>query len=570
MRIKIYSAVLSLLLLASCQNSLDLYPLAQPSAEKWYSNETEIQLALNDLYRLEWWQWDEDNTSVSYLSDDGFYRQALTPIKAGTVTSQWDFSTNFWRNGYKAIARANRAIVALNSSETKSKVSQAKLDVYLAEARFHRAAQYAKLVDKFGDVVYSDGVVSIEDAYTIGRTDKKTVTTKIYEDFDFAIANLPDSYAATAIKRVTKGVALAFKARFALYQQDFTTAAAAAKACMDLKQYTLHPDYGTLFLQSTKNSKEIVFSIPRSLEQKITLGPTSDKITRNSGGFAATNPTWDLFCSYLCTDGKTIDKSPLYDPRNPFKNRDPRCTATIVEFGQPHLGFIYDPHPNAVQVLRLSSNSLVTNNDNRVNAQFASFNGLVWKKGIDDSWLLNGRLVEPEQIIIRYADVLLMYAEAKIELNQIDESVLSAMNAVRARAYKVAASATTLYPAITETNQAELRKLLRIERRMEFANEGLRYMDIVRWKIAGKVLNRPIYGMLDPVDLKAKVIEKGLWFFPGTPTIDEDGTPDFSAMAATGLIKNLVPTAWTDRQYLWPIPTAEIQINPNMKQNAGY
>ena len=87
MRKKIYSAVLGLILLASCQNSLDLYPLAEPSAEKWYSNETEIQLALNDLYRIDWWQWDEDGTNNSFLSDDGFYRQALSEIKAGTVTS---------------------------------------------------------------------------------------------------------------------------------------------------------------------------------------------------------------------------------------------------------------------------------------------------------------------------------------------------------------------------------------------------------------------------------------------------------------------------------------------------
>ena len=139
MKKNIYIAALSFLLLASCQNSLDLYPLAEPSAEKWYSNETEIQLALNDLYRIDFWQWDEDGTGINYLSDDGFYRQTLTPIKSGTVTSQWAFSTTLWRNSYKAIARANRAIVALNSAETKAKVSQAKLDVYLAEARLHRA-----------------------------------------------------------------------------------------------------------------------------------------------------------------------------------------------------------------------------------------------------------------------------------------------------------------------------------------------------------------------------------------------------------------------------------------------
>lgn len=569
MKAKIYSAVLSLLILVSCQNSLDLYPLAEPSAEKWYSNEVEIQLALNDLYRIDFWQWDEDGTNNNFLSDDGFYRQSLSEIKAGTVTSQSGFSTNLWRNSYKAIARANRAISALNSAETKSKVSQAKLDVYLAEARFHRAAQYAKLVNKFGDVVYSDDVISIEDAYTKGRTDKKAVTAKIYEDFDFAIKNLPLSYPASAVKRVSRGSAMALKARYALYEKDYRVAAEAAKACMDLGQYELHGDYANLFLQSTKNSKEVIFSIPRSLELKITLGPTSDKLTRNSGGFAAANPTWDLFCSYLCTDGNTIDNSPLYNPRNPFKNRDPRCTASIVEFGTPHLGFIYDPNPTALQVTRLSSNSRVTNNDNRANAQFASFNGLVWKKGIDDSWLLNGRLIEPEQIIIRYADILLMYAEAKIELNEIDKSVLDAMNLVRARAYKVTLTSVN-YPAIKNGNQAQLRKQLRMERRMELASEGLRYMDIVRWRLAEKVLTRPIYGLLDPKDLKEKVVDKNLWFFAGTPKIDEDGIPDFSEMANTGLIRNLVPTAWNNRQYLWPIPTQEIQINKNMKQNEGY
>jgi hypothetical protein len=136
---------------------------------------------------------------------------------------------------------------------------------------------------------------------------------------------------------------------------------------------------------------------------------------------------------------------------------------------------------------------------------FASFNGLVWKKGIDDSWLQNGRQIEPEQIIIRYADILLMYAEAKIELNEIDKSVLDAMNLVRARAYKVAL-ADANYPAIKNGNQVQLRKQLRMERRMELAAEGMRYMDLVRWRLAEKVLTRPIYGLLDPKDLKEKVM----------------------------------------------------------------
>ncbi len=565
----LYIAIVGILFLTSCENSLDLYPLSQPSADKWYSNETEIQMALNDQYRSDWWSPDED-IAWDYLSDDGYTRNALSPIKAGTVNSQWGTSTGLWTNSYKAIARVNRTLEALNSDQTKSKVLASKLNVYIAEARFFRAAQYAILITHFGDVVYSDNVVSIEKAYTIGRTDKKVVLQKIYADFDSAAVYLPKNYSTSAIKRVTKGAAYALKARVALYMGDFSSAAKAAKACIDLGEYTLHSDYGNLFLQTTKNSKETIFGLPRSIELKVNIGLALYKLPRTAGGYGNFCPTWDLLCSYLCTDGLTIDKSPLYDPRKPFLNRDPRCTATIVEFGTAFLGYIYDPNPYTLNVIRLSTNTLVKNNDNRVNAQYASFNGLVWKKGIDDTWLLNSGNLEPDQIIVRYADVLLMYAEAKIELGEIDQSVLDAMNQVRARAYKVAYTATTSYPVITTNDQTQLRKIIRMERRMELSTEGLRYMDIVRWKLASKVLNRPIYGMLDPTDLKAKVVDKGLWFFPGIPTIDEDGVPSFKAMEDAGLIKNIVPCQWNDRQYLWPIPTAEIQINSNMKQNDGY
>ncbi|WP_064198640.1 MULTISPECIES: RagB/SusD family nutrient uptake outer membrane protein [Emticicia] len=569
-RIK-YIAFIAILCLSACQNTLDLYPLAQPSAEKWYSNEAEIQLALNDLYRGDFWIPDAE-TGSEVLSDDAFTRTALSPIKAGTVNSQWGTAATLWRNSYKAIARANRAFVALNSPETKANVPAANLAIYLAEIRFHRASQYARLVTHFGDVVYSEDVIELDKAYNIGRTDKKTVISKIYADLDAAAAALPKSYAASAVKRITKGAALAMKARTALYVGDFKIAAEAAKACIDLATYSLHPSYANLFLQNTKDSREIVFGLPRSVAFNVFIASSEvlNRITRNSGGFGAICPTWDLFCAYLCTDGLPIDKSPLYDPRNPFKNRDPRCTASIVEFGTTHLGFTYDPNPTALRVLRVATNTQVTNNDNRANAQFASFNGLVWKKGIDDTYLQNGNRVEPDQIIIRYADVLLMYAEAKIELNEIDQSVRDAINAVRARAYGVAPTATASYPAVTATTQTDLRKIVRIERRMEFAFENLRYMDIVRWKLAGKVFSRPIYGMLDPTDLKAKLVDKNLWFFPSTPVIDEDGLANFKPMFDAGLIKLIVPCEWQERQYLWPIPTSEIQINPNMKQNEGY
>ena len=221
--------------------------------------------------------------------------------------------------------------------------------------------------------------------------------------------------------------------------------------------------------------------------------------------------------------------------------------------------------------MNYNTGQMITNNDTRAVAQYASYNGLVWKKGMDASCLENAFRIEPVKIIMRYADVLLMYAEAKIELNQIDQSVLDAINQVRARAYGVDYTNTSAYPAVTTTNQSELRTILRTERRMEFPREGLRYMDLMRWRLMDKVMTKKVYMMLYPSSLLIeRVVNQGNWFWPFAPEIDENGLADFTAMEAAGKIAVLATKNWDDRQYLWPIPTTEIQINPNMKQNPGY
>src|SRR5690606_3365822 len=194
----------------------------------------------------------------------------------------------------------------------------------------------------------------------------------------------------------------------------------------------------------------------------------------------------------------------------------------------------------------------------------------VFKTGVSTDWSDDNR-TDPDKIIVRYADVLLMYAEASVEMNQIDQSVLDAINMVRARAYKVPHTDTGNYPAVTTTDQDELRKLVRIERRMELPMEGLRYMDLIRWRLAEKVLNRDIYGMLEVAELRTKIVNQGLWFFPDIPEIDEDGCPDFTAMHQAGLIQRLALRDFdASKQYLWPIPTSEIIINDNLEQNDGY
>lgn len=221
-------------------------------------------------------------------------------------------------------------------------------------------------------------------------------------------------------------------------------------------------------------------------------------------------------------------------------------------------------------VLNLKTGSMVKNNDNRAVNINAPFNGLLMKKGIDEDYSDDYK-ADPDIVIVRYADVLLMYAEAKIELNEIDGSVNDAINQVRARAYKVGVDETSRYPAVTATDQKSLRKAIRFERRMELAFEGRRYMDLIRWKLAEKALNEPSYGLLDVADLKTKVIDAGLWFFPGTPSIDDNAITDLSSLYSQGLIKLFGITAFdAGKNYLWPIPSKEIIVNPNLKQNPGY
>jgi len=565
MKYKIIILLACILSLNSCSD-LDLNPLSEGSSANWYSNESEIKMAVNDLYRKVFWTLDDD-----FWTDDWSYRETLTPITNATINGEWSTLQTWWANSYKCIARANT--ILSNLQLNKGGLPQAILDQYIAEARFVRAAQYAKLISHWGDVIYFTDKIDLDESFSMEKTDKEIILQSVYEDYDFAASKLPLSYGTSENMRATKGAALAMKARIALYFEDWAICRDAAKACIDLGVYDLYPDFSELFLSKTKNTQETIFSIPQSVELNSYFDQNcKDYVTRNTGaGWAAKNPSWDLFCAFLCTDGLPIDESPLFNPREPFENRDPRCTATIVEFQTPHLGFMFQPHPDSLVVWNFNTGKYQKNNDTRANAQYAAYAGMMWKKRVDEDWA-DDYLVGFEIHVVRYADVLLMYAESEIELGEINQEMLDAtINKVRARAYKVDVSDKEQYPAVNVATQADLRRSLRIERRMELAWEGVRYMDIIRWKLAEKVLNTGIYGMLDVAELREKIVNQDLWFFPQVPPIDEDGVVDFTPMYNAGLVKKFAQRSFDKtRQYLWPIPSKEIIINSNLQQNTGY
>ena len=552
---------LNLLLLTACHD-LDLNPLASGSTETWYSNEKEVEMAVNNLYAPVFWSTDGDD-----WSDDEMYRESLTPFQNATLTSETSTVKKRWETLYKKISRANGVII--NSKRAiENGASESVINIYMAEARFARATAYAELINKFGDVPLVVKDIDINEGLSMGRTPMNEVKDFVYKEFDEIAEILPVE--CKGIQRATKGAALAYKARYALYFKDYELAAKATKQVMDLDVYSLHPSYRDLFLPKTKNAKESIFLIPRSIEYNSAIG-TTGKLPRNFRGYAAPNPTWDLMASYPCTDGLPIDESPLFDSHNPFLNRDPRLSQTIIPFGENFLGVEYNPHPLAKEVMDFRTGKLIKNNDTRTNTPYAAYNGLLYKKGIDESALENGKKIDPDMILMRYADVLLMYAEAKIELGQIDQSVVDAMNQVRARAYGVDAKDVDAYPEFTIKDQKSLRKEVRVERRIELADEGLRYMDLMRWRLMDKAMSKSCNIMLYPTSLLIEqIVNKGEWFWPYAPEIDEDGLADFSKMENEGKVGSASKRQWDERQYLWPIPSTEILINPNMKQNPGY
>ncbi|RIV19075.1 RagB/SusD family nutrient uptake outer membrane protein [Fibrisoma montanum] len=554
--------ILLLITSVTACNTLDLNPLSEPSSETFYSNQTELELAVNDLYRLDFWGNDNEQ-----FTDNYWHRGQLgNAVTFGTMNAEDATVQAYWTACYKAIARANSFLA--NKDRAQANTPASVMTQLEAEMRLIRAYQYSRLITHFGDVPLMTRPMVLEDSYGVTRTSQAEVLKFIFDELDFAIANLPQSYPASAVRRLTKGAAMAVKARTALYTGNWAVAKDAAQAIMQFTgagAYSLHPSYSQLFLKAGETSPELIISIPRDEAQKVFTTGTNvqDQLPRVTGGFGAQIPTREMVDAYECRDGKPIDESPLYNPKEPFKNRDPRLTASIVEFGTQWLGYTYQPHPDSTTIFSSKENRRVSNLDTRAVAAFASFTGFLWKKGVDQSWA-DKRSEDNDAILLRYAEVLLTYAEAKIELGEVDASVLSAINQVRARAYGVAVGQTSAYPAVTTSDRAELRRIVRRERRVEFAKEGLRYMDLIRWKLAEKALTRPVIGLPDPT-----AQNRTKWPFPGVTPIDDDGIADYSGFGAD--VKVVAQRSFDKtRQYLWPIPALERRVNSSLTQNPGY
>jgi len=572
-KINLIILAFSMVLILSCNKDyLNRFPESDPNSATYYTTADQLTLAINAAYNNLSYQQDgfPYQMQLEGTSDIIWQRPATDAqtIGLGQHTSNTAMIKTIWTQSYIGIGRCNALLDNMNKA--KSVTSAAQYSRIEGEAKFLRAYYYGTLISLYGDVPLVVKSMPTEESY-LARTPKAEVLNAIFNDLDSAAAKLPLSYTGTDIGRATKTSALAFKSRIALYNAKWDVAAAASKAVIDLGYHALYPNYRNLFMYVGENSKESIFAFDYKLTIRTNAAPQNNQ-ARNSSGYSGLIPTRALADSYECTDGLTIDKSTLYSTVDPFKNRDPRMRQTLLGdgdtwFGAGGITFNMTLHPDSTTCSRYTPTFAKIPNLEVTNA-FSSYSGFIMKKYLDPQDMAVPNQSELAFMLIRYAEVLLNYAEAKIELNQIDASVLDAINLVRARGYGVAATQTTLYPAIKTTNQTELRAIVRRERKIELAGEGLRVFDIRRWNIAEKVMNGILFG---------KAMNKAIYYSLPKPALDENSSPDYtsftSLLSVVGNFKIMDnPRVFKSHNLLWPIPQAELDVNknPGFKQNPGY
>ncbi len=509
MKINIYLALILLLFMSvtGCKKDLlDITPLDKINPDDFFKNAKEAEIALNGVYNAVEGPWDV-RISFDAMSDDLYDQypwEGPTDIGRGNHGPTTSYMRWKWSNDYRGIARANLFIANMEVAEFESDIK----DRMIAEAKFMRAYLYADLVDFYEDVPLVLEPQELADA-NIAKSPKATILTAIYKDLDEAAPDLPNGYSGGDIGRATKGAAYAIKARVKLYNGEWADAATAAKQVMDLPGYGLYSDYEGLFSVAAENNEEIIFDIQYMKDKKSSGYST---VIRNWRSFV---PLVNLTNDYYMANGLPItDGGSGYDITNPFDGRDPRMYATLQLPGKITNGEVYIPK-NDFSPSGMALNKWVE-----------------W--GNNEYW--NS---EVNIIVMRYADVLLMYAEAQNENVGSDASVYAAINEVRDRA--------GMPDVLAGLSKDQMREEIRHERRIEFVAEGLRYSDIRRWRIAEDV-------MTDGIGYNRHKLED-----PSDPTkwVYEEIVTDARTFDAS-------------KHYVWPIPQVEIETNSDLVQHTAW
>jgi len=500
------------------------------------------------------------------------------PLLTGTITAGDPLFATIWQYMYEGIQRANDAILNI---PLKSPSSEEKKARYVAECMFLRAYFYFRLNQVYKGVpIYLEPFTA--DEVTKARSSEAAVWDQIVADLTACIQepNLPDRYQAGNANygHITKSAAYALRGKAYLYREEWAKAAADFKKVQEAG-HSLFVDYKALFEEANEQCPEMIFSLQHRSESgygnNFQLFCGWPSVFRRGWNYYMPSPNlvdlyenidgspfnWNAiipgFTSlnvderevYFLRDNLTAEeyeaaekrgaKMSLYLPngneeriKKAYENRDPRLQATVLTPYASFRGAFNFTDVESVQTMRWPFRGQAAvggdiQSDTQIN--FYYFYRKFVQEGV--TGLVDRNYGPTDFPFIRYADVLLMWAEALNEQGLQDEAVAK-VNEVRARA---GVALLNTNAATQVTGQDNLRERIQNERRVEFPNEGINYFDELRWET-----------------WKDKVFQAGngkkqIW---GTNVSNYNYKGDFL--------------------YTWPIPTGEIQMNPNLVQNPGW
>lgn len=545
-------AGVALTLMASCSDFLDTLPSDALTPETTWKTEQDAQKFLIGCY--DGWEKGEELLYMDCASDFGynnFQWEGYKDFGNGTL-SQANPGTNFY--DYTIIRRCNTLLENIDKIDFSDE--KVKKDL-IAQARVIRAYRYFKMNWLYGGVAQIGNYGSAQEAQ-VERATEAQIREFIHTELDECTSDLSEKPAARG--RIAQGAALAIRMREALYYGDWQVAKDKAQAIIDLSKkngnlYELEKGadgYSRLFQVAGQDSKEIILAV-QYINSTKPLGVIGQMYNNGDGGWSSIVPTYQLIDTYEMKSGLTITESGSgYDPAHPFKNRDPRLALTVI---YPGADYIKADGTKAV------FNTLDKTIDGSANANFmtaadnASKTGLTWNKYLGpitqyaDIWKSNAC-----PIVFRYAEVLLTWAEAENELNGPSEDVYAKIDEVRTRVGM---------PKVDQSkynSKETLRELIWRERGVEFAGEGIRRADILRWKtsdgkmLAEKVLNVTLERRVGTVDMKGSDPES-------RATIKQD---------ASAADKKIEDRKFEKKNRYFPFGQEVLDKNPKLTQNEGY
>ncbi len=551
--------VLSAIFIASftsCADFLDKYPEEELSDGSFWKTPLDAEMFAANLYEI------LPGGGSGDIDGDINSDNAVHGIKwaAGNMSRGiYDPQDSGWAYDYASIRKCNLLIQKI---ELIPDYEQSAKEEVIAEARFFRGYIYMELIKSFGDVPYVDKPLNLSDLDNITRDPWEDIYKTVIADFDYAISKLPEVQLPARYGRVTKFAANAMKARAALYYKDWAVAAEASKMIIDSNKFQLFDQAGTgeykkLFWEENERNSEVILArvFVKDLYPTYLLGwGTYPNIAGDAWG--GINPTQSLVDSYEDNQGAPIAKSTIYDPANPFANRDSRLEVCVLHNGE--VGFTAPTGPQVVMTVPLKSSGKTGVDCDADATATGYYNGKYIDQNIDIKEFRNeGR----DWHVIRYAEVLLTYAEAQNEMSGLDAAALDAVNKVRSRVSMPILQATNSALPTYCASQDDLRQRIRNEWRVEYAMEGnKRHWDIKRWGIASKVLNEPFYGMTYRKYKDASALEGDDGFICVPYAQSGEG---FHRIELEG-------SSYAEHNYLMPIPQVEIDLNDKLVQNPGY